>query len=454
MEKLEKDALDLGKLNVYKLFSKYFFPTLLGMLSISALTAIDGIFIGHGVGGDGIAAVNICVPLYMLCTGLALMIGAGSSVVASIHLSQGKPKAARLNVTQAVLFVTLLTLIPSLWILCNMELTARLLGSSDELLPLVIEYLHWFVPAMVFQVWVSVGLFIVRLDGSPNFAMCCSVVTSIVNFVLDWLFIFPFGWGLMGAAFASSLSMAIGGIMAMAYLAFKAEKVRFIRLKWSLRSWRYSMRNIGYQCRIGLSAFVGEMTMAALALIGNYIFMQYLGNDGVGAFGIACYYTPFVFMVGNAIAQSAQPIISYNYGLKMMTRVASTLRIALGTAVVCGLIVMYLFMFDQELLVGLFLRLDSPVSKLAIEGFPYFAVGFIFFIVNLTVIGYFQSIERVKPALFFALLRGFFFLMPSFILLPKLLATPGIWLAMPLSEALTTLFILLFYLWDRNKRTI
>lgn len=454
MEKLEKDALDLGKLNVYKLFSKYFFPTLLGMLSVSSLTAIDGIFIGHGVGGDGIAAVNICVPLYMLCTGLGLMIGAGSSVVASIHLSQGKPKAARLNVTQAVLFVTLLTLIPSFLILCNMELTARLLGSSDELLPLVIEYLLWFVPAMVFQVWVSVGLFIVRLDGSPNFAMCCSVITSIVNIVLDWLFIFPFGWGLMGAAFASSLSMAVGGIMAMAYLAFKAEKVRFIRLKWSLRSLRYSMRNIGYQCQIGLSAFVGEMTMAALALIGNYIFMQYLGNDGVGAFGIACYYSPFVFMVGNAIAQSAQPIISYNYGLKMMNRVASTLRVALGTAVVCGLIVMYLFMFDQELLVGLFLRLDSPVSKLAIEGFPYFAVGFIFFIVNLTVIGYFQSVERVKPALFFALLRGFFFLMPSFILLPKLLATSGIWLAMPLSEALTTLFILLFYLWDRKRRAI
>lgn len=454
MEKLEKDALDLGKLNVYKLFSKYFFPTLLGMLSVSSLTAIDGIFIGHGVGGDGIAAVNICVPLYMLCTGLGLMIGAGSSVVASIHLSQGKPKAARLNVTQAVLFVTLLTLIPSLLILCNMELTAKLLGSSDELLPLVIEYLLWFVPAMFFQVWVSVGLFIVRLDGSPNFAMCCSVITSIVNIVLDWLFIFPFGWGLMGAAFASSLSMAVGGIMAMAYLAFKAEKVRFIRLKWSLRSLRYSMRNIGYQCQIGLSAFVGEMTMAALALIGNYIFMQYLGNDGVGAFGIACYYSPFVFMVGNAIAQSAQPIISYNYGLKMMNRVASTLRVALGTAVVCGLIVMYLFMFDQELLVGLFLRLDSPVSKLAIEGFPYFAGGFIFFIVNLTVIGYFQSVERAKPALFFALLRGFFFLVPSFILLPKLLATSGIWLAMPLSEALTTLSILLFYLWDRKRRAI
>lgn len=110
---MKKDAIDLSSQNVFLLFGKYFIPTLLGMLSISAVTAIDGIFVGHGVGSDGIAAINLCIPLLMLFTGVGLMVGAGCSVVASIHLSRGRQKAAWLNVTQAMVFVTLLAFVSS-----------------------------------------------------------------------------------------------------------------------------------------------------------------------------------------------------------------------------------------------------------------------------------------------------------------------------------------------------
>ena len=98
MRMMERDAIDWGTADIRILFRKFFVPTLLGMLSMSAVTAIDGIFVGHGVGSDGIAAVNICIPLLMIFTGIGLMAGVGSSVVASIHLARGKVKAARLNV--------------------------------------------------------------------------------------------------------------------------------------------------------------------------------------------------------------------------------------------------------------------------------------------------------------------------------------------------------------------
>ena len=147
---MKRDAIDLSTLNVFTLFRKYFIPTLLGMLSISAVTAIDGIFVGHGVGSDGIAAINILVPLWMLFTGVGLMVGAGCSVVTSIQLSRGKEKVARLNVTQALVFVTIVALIPSILIMICPEGTARLLGSSEHLLPLVVEFLlggvrYWVV---------------------------------------------------------------------------------------------------------------------------------------------------------------------------------------------------------------------------------------------------------------------------------------------------------------------
>ena len=121
---MERDAIDLGTVKISVLFRKMFIPTLLGMLSMSAVTAIDGIFVGHGVGSDGIAAINICIPLLMIFTGIGLMAGVGCSVVASIHLSRRKLKAARLNVTQSLLFVTLAALIPSVAILLFPRRTA------------------------------------------------------------------------------------------------------------------------------------------------------------------------------------------------------------------------------------------------------------------------------------------------------------------------------------------
>ncbi len=442
---MKRDAIDLGTVEVFTLFRKYFIPTLFGMLSTSAVTAIDGIYVGHGIGSDGIAAINICIPLLMLFTGVGLMVGAGSSVVASIQLSRGKPKAARINVTQAILFVTLVALIPSVLMMAYPSATARLLGASDHLAPMVREYLLWFIPSLMFQMWCSVCLFIIRLDGAPRLAMMCNVAAALVSVLLGWLFIFPFGWGLMGAAFAATIGLFAGGVIGLVYLFRFARKLRFYPIKWSVKSLRLSLRNIGYQCRIGSSALLTEATLATLMFVGNQVFMKYLGDNGVGAFGIVCYYIPFVFMVGNAIAQSAQPIISYNFGLGYQSRVAATERIALLTSVVSGVIIMTAFCVFPHILVGLFLSPDNPAARIAIAGYPYFSASFIFFIFNLTVIGYYQSVERVRPATVLALFRGFIFLIPSFIFLPKAMGTNGIWLALCLSEMLTTVVIIILY---------
>lgn len=434
---MERDAIDLGSLSVLRLFRKYFIPTLLGMLGMSAVTAIDGIFVGQGVGSDGIAAVNIVVPVYMVYTGVGLMLGVGCSVVASIHLSRGRTKVARLNITQSLLFATAVAVVPSLVMMIFPQSTVTVLGASGLLVPLAKEYLLWFVPSWVFQVWISIALFIIRLDGAPRFAMACSLVSAFLNVVLDWIFIFPLGWGLKGAAFATNISLAVGGIMAVVYLFLFARHLKVIPLKLSRKSMLLSLRNVGYQCRIGSSSLLAEATMAILMFMGNRVFMEYLGEDGVGAFGIACYYMPFVFMIGNAIAQSAQPIISYNFGLGHRERVAKAEKIALGTSVLCALVVTAAFVLCPQALVGVFVDGSTDAARIACEGFPLFSAAFVFFILNLTVIGYFQSIKKTLPATLLALCRGLLFLVPSFILLPRIMGTEGIWLALGVSEMAT-----------------
>ncbi|MBQ8542548.1 MAG: MATE family efflux transporter [Bacteroidaceae bacterium] len=448
---MKRDIIDFEKEKVSTLFRKLLIPTLWGTISMCAVTAIDGIFVGHGVGADGVAAVNIVVPIYQIMSGIGLMIGAGCSVAASVYLSQKKVNVAQINTSQAIAVTTIFTLILSILVLLFPTYTARLLGASETLLTQVVDYMQWIMPCFAFEMWGMIGLFIIRLDGSPRYAMWCNIIPTTLNAVLDWLFIFPLGMGVKGAAIATGISIIIGGIMALAYLLFYADTLRLVPLKMSRKSAMLALRNIGYQCKIGSSSLFGELTLAILFFVGNHIFMKYLGDDGVGAFGIACYYTPFFFMFGNAVVQSAQPIISYNYGIYRWKEIKEARKLLLATSVSIGLCVALLFIFIPKVLVALFVDTASSAGQIAIEGFPYIATGIIFFILNVAIVGYYQSIEKIEHATVLVFLRGFVLLIPSFIFLPKLLGTEGIWLAMPLAEVLTTLVIAVLFFRNRLK---
>ena len=449
--KMKRDSIDFEKDKVSTLFRKLLVPTLLGTISISAVTAIDGIFVGHGVGADGVAAVNIVVPIYQIMSGIGLMIGAGCSVLASIHLSRQNTKVARLNISQAIILTSLFVTIILAGILTFPMQTAKILGASDTLMPQVVDYLLCIIPSFLFEMWSMIGLFIIRLDGSPRYAMWCNIIPAVLNVVLDWVFIFPLGMGVKGAAIATSLSIIVGGVMALAYLLFFADTLRLVSLKLSRKSMILALRNIGYQCKIGSSSLFGELTLAVLIFVGNLVFMKYLGDAGVGAFGIACYYAPFFFMMGNAVAQSAQPIISYNYGISRWKEIKEARKLLLFTSIAIGSVVALLFIFIPEKLVALFVDTASEAGKIAIEGFPYFATGIVFFILNVAIVGYYQSVEQIKRATVFVFLRGFALLVPSFIFLPELFGTEGIWLAMPLAELMTAMIIAMMYFQQHLK---
>lgn len=438
---MKRDAIDFESNDIGRLFRKMLVPTLLGTLAMSAMTVIDGVIVGHGVGAIGVAAVNIVVPIYLIMSGIALMVGAGSSVVASIHLSQGKLKVARLNVTQAMLVSAFVVALIGSLILIFPRQTALLLGASPTLLPHVIDYMLWLMPGFVFEMFGMIGLFVIRLDGAPRYAMWCNIIPAVLNAILDWVCVFPLDMGVKGASVATSICMTLGGVMSLWYLICRADSLRLLLPKRSVKSLLLTLRNVGYQCRIGLSSLLGELSLATLIFVGNLVFMRYLGDDGVGAFGIACYYMPFFFSVGNSIAQSAQPIISYNYGAQRWANVSRARGLLLATSTVVGVVMALLFTLLPEPLVALFVDASSRAGVIAIEGFPYLAMGIVFFILNVAIIGYYQSIERIGRAMIYVALRGMIFIIPAFMLLPQLWGVPGIWLAMPVAELLTLLVI-------------
>lgn len=305
--------------------------------------------------------------------------------------------------------------------------------------------MRWVIPSLPFGMLMSVGLFVIRLDGAPVYAMVCNALPALVNVVLDYIFVFPMHMGIEGASLATGIAQLSGGVMIALYLWGCSRTIRLYRLRLTVKSLRLTLRNIGYQMRLGAPSMIGELAIACMMLTGNFVFISYLGEEGVAAFSVVCYCFPLVFMIGNAIAQSAQPIISYNHGAGLRQRVSQTFRLSLTAAFVCGVLVMLGGMAGRSPVVSLFLPPTAAAAAIARAGLPWFSVAFLFFSLNIVLIGYYQSLERFREATFFMLLRGLLFVVPAFVLLPRLLGTTGLWLAVPLSEALTWIVIMLRY---------
>ncbi len=276
--------------------------------------------------------------------------------------------------------------------------------------------------------------------------MWIQVLVAVVNIALDWYMIFSLDMGVKGAAVATSAACVFGGLMALAYFVRFSYKLRFYRLKLSVTSLLLSIRNVTYIMKIGFATFLTELAMGVMMLTGNYMFMSMLNEEGVAAFAVACYLFPIVFSISNAVAQSAQPIISFNHGVRSDARVARTLRVSLFTAAVCGTVVSLCLWIGAPAITALFLTPSEAAYGIALAGLPLFALCAVFFSVNIAFIRYYQSVERAMASTVFTSLRGMLLLVPSFVLLPHALGVSGLWLAIPTAEFLTLVSVSLFYL--------
>ena len=442
---MSEKNIDYGKEPIGKLFSKLFFPTVAGMMFSVLLIITDGIFVGHGLGSDALAAINIVAPVWTFGTGIGLMFGMGGSIIASISLSQEKREKASYYMSVALIVSTLFLLFCSALILAFPNTSLKLLGCSDSLLPLARLYMFGFVPFTASNAFLVSSSFFVRLDGAPQYAMICSITAAIINFVLDYLFIFPLQFGILGAGVATSIGSLIGACMTGFYLIKGKHSLGFqsISFKKTGRKLSHAVKRI---CTLGFPSFLGELALGFMMLIGNITFIQYMGENGVAAFSMACYFFPLIFMLDSAIAQSAQPIISFNYGIKNQKRIYSATRLSLITAIACSIAIFVFTYFFSHEISSLLIDSKTATHAIATAGFPLYAICFVPCAINIISVVYFQSIERSRIALFITIMRGFIFLGLAFWLMPIWFGANGIWLAVPAGELLTNLCVLIIVL--------
>ena len=444
---MQRDSLDFKSMSVEKLFTKLLVPTIMGMAASALFTVVDGIFVGNGIGSDAMAAVNISAPIFMIITGVGLMFGMGGGILTSINLSQGKKKVANINFTQSVIALVFISLVMTLLLTIFPHKIATLFGSDEYLMDMVVEYLFWFSISLPFTVLVVALPFFIRLTN-PKISMWAMLAATVVNIILDYLFIFVFKWGLFGAAIATDIGEFVGAAIMIIYLFRHSIAIRFVWLKLSVKSLLLTLRNVGYMIKLGLS----EITISVMIISGNYVFMDYMGADGVAAYSVICYLFPIIFMVFNATVQSAQPIISYNYGCGQMKRSDNALRLSMLFTLAFAFSIMLLFICFTRSIVTLFIPdTASAAWGYAVAGLPLFATDYLFFGINIIMIGYYTSIERLRRAISLTILRG---ILPVvfFFTLPLLLDVNGIWLAVAAGDITTTVVIVILLIVDKVRK--
>jgi len=441
-----------GNMPIPKLFFKLFIPTFLGLLSGAIFEIADAVIAGRGVNSDALAATNISCPIWYTFTGIGLMFGVGVSVAAATSLAKGDVKAANRYVSNAFAAACLISGILLFFIMAFPHKVNDILDGSEELAPYLADYLRAIGLGFFGTVINYMALFVIRLDGAVKYAMYTNAIPAFLNIALNGVMVYSIGMGVEGIGLASSIAECTGVVMVIIYFTKFSKTIHVSLPKFSFDKIKSMMRDAGHMMTLGFSTFLGETALSGFFLVGNYMFEKDLQEPGVAAFSVACALLPMVFMFGNAAVQSAIPIISYNHGLGKVGRIKQTIFISIITVIVFGLISTIAVAVFHGPIVHAFIGHDDTTFELATKGLPAFATCFTLFALNLLFIGFYQSFENVKGSVTLMLLRGYIILVPVFLFLPSLIGIKGHWLALPLSEMLTLIIILIDFTMNFFKR--
>lgn len=271
----------------------------------------------------------------------------------------------------------------------------------------------------------------VRNDGAPTIAMAATLTSSFSNILLDYIFMFPMKMGMAGAALATGISPLISvGICSMHFLG-KENQIKF-------HICRPSARSLVESCKLGVSGFVGEISAGITTVVFNMIMLHLLGKEGVAAYGVIANFSIVAISIFNGLAQGSQPLISRYYGETEYKAVGKILKMALGTGCIISILVLGSVYLFTDNFVALFNSEHSErLAEYAYRGLRLYFLGLPFAGFNIVGIGYLSAIERARPAMVAAVLRGMIAIVGFAFLLSFCFAETGTWLAFLAAEAVT-----------------
>ena len=411
-------------------------PSIIAMVLTSLITVTDGFFIGNYVQKEGLAAVNLGLPIVYLYLAVGLMVSVGGVAIAGMALGGGDIKKCSSVFNQTMCTVASATVLLSVVMRLCFDPLLHIINADAQVAGFFKDYYGIMLlqlPIMVINA--SFGMFI-RGEGKPQYFMQVNILNVLLNILLDYLFVRWFSWGVKGVAVASLLSALVTLLFILNFFIKKSSIYKFRRFAFSGKVLVSTLLN-------GSSEFVGEMSMSISMFAYNYVILKNIGVDGVTAFTIVGYIAYIFSMVIIGFGQGASPLISFTYGANEHLLAASLRRITNFVVLTVGAVVLILVMVGSGSYSRLFVKSDV-VERLVRSGVVIYAVSFLFSGINTVSSFYFTSIGKAKESAIISSARGLVVLLIFVFTLPPLFGMTGVWLVAPITELLTLLLSLFF----------
>lgn len=426
-------------------FLKYSSLNVLGMIGLSCYILADTYFVAKGLGSNGLAALNIAIPVYGFIHGSGLMLGIGGATRYSIAKSQGLEHESNKAFTHAIILGACFSILFLITGIFFAEPLSTLLGADEltfEMCKTYLRVLLIFSPAFLFN---NMILSFVRNDGAPQLSMTAMLTGSFSNIIFDYIFIFPFNLGIFGAVLATGFSPIISLSIISAFFIRRKNHFKLIRC----------MPSVKFGAKImfaGIPSLVTEVSSGVVIFVFNNIMLNLNGNIGVAAYGVIANISIVVIAIYTGIAQGIQPLTSKYFGMGKKEVLNKLLKYSLLSIFIISFIIYaFIFLFADPISAIFNSEYNSELQQIATNGLKIYFIGSIFAGINIILTTYFATTDYEKAGSLVSILRGFIAIISLAIFLSSFFGVNGLWWSFPLAEFIVGIVSVVILIYSLKK---
>ena len=441
----------LGIKPIKKLLISFAWPAITANIINALYSIVDQIFIGQGVGYLGNAATNIAFPITTICLALGLMIGIGAAANFNLELGRGNPEKAKAVVGTSVTSLFIIGVILTILIHIFLEPLMYAFGSTDEILP----YAKTFagisslgIPFLLLSISTNP---MVRSDNSPKYSMYAIVLGAVLNIILNPIFIFGFGWGIAGSAWATVISQFISAAILLFYFP------RFKSVKFYKKDFIPKFSLLKISIALGMTSFVFQGSNMIIQIVTNNLLNTYgsqsiYGNDiPIAVAGIVAKVNIIFVSIIIGLVQGAQPIFGFNYGAKDYNRVRETMHYMMKYAIIISVVFFAIFEIFPKQIVATFGNGNELYFEFAVRYMRFFLLFTFINGIHISSSTFFSAIGKPKIGVTVALTKQMIILLPTLLVLSHFFGIDGIIYATPITD-ICAFSVSLFFLTREFQR--
>lgn len=451
---MEKKNEFLGTEPVKGLLFRLAIPTVAAQLINMLYNIVDRIYIGHmpGEGDLALTGVGVCLPVILIVSAFAALVGSGGGPRASIAMGRKAYTEAEKIMGSCLAFLVMISVVLTAVLLLWGEKLLMVFGASENTIGYAWAYMSVYAIGTVFvQLTLGMNPFITA-QGFTRVGMMTVLIGAGLNILLDPLFIFAFGMGVRGAALATILSQGVSCVWVLWFLRGRKSVLRLKK-----ESIRLDFQVVGPCVALGVAPFIMQASESVIAVCFNASLLRYGGDVAVGAMTILSSVMQFAMMPLQGLAAGAQPIISYNYGAGNEARVRETFRLLLRVSLIYSFALWALVQMFPGVFVGMFTS-DEVLRPFAASALRIYCGVICVFGIQVACQMTFVSLGMAGSSVLVAVMRKFVLLLPLIYIMPQLMAdkTSAVYTAEPVADFLAVSFtaVLFFFRFRKTMKEI